>query len=92
MSLEEEDVGLFSFTRLSEDEAANKTSSLPFEERYKATLKKLAELMKHSQETRKSLAMNTPKTKEYPRTRILSSIEKSTQELLKVNLKNMERG
>jgi hypothetical protein len=91
MSLEEDDVGRFSLTLISEDEAPDMTSSLPFEERCKATLKKLAERMKHSQETRKGLAMNAPKTKEYPRTRVLSSIEKSTQELLKVNLKNWER-
>lgn len=94
MSLDEEDLGRFSLSLLS-DEAADTTSSLPFEERYKATLEKLAESMKRSQETRKSLTMKTPKTVEYPRTTsvsgVLSSIEKSTQELLKVHLKNMQQ-
>lgn len=96
MALDEEDVGRFSLTLLS-DEASDSdtTSSLPFEERYKATLEKLAQSMKRSQETRKSLTMKTPKTEEYPRTTsvsgVLTCIEKSTQELLKVHLKNMQR-
>jgi hypothetical protein len=94
MSLDEEDIGRFSLTLLS-DEASDTTSSLPFEERYKVTLEKLAESMKRSQETRKSLTMKTPKTEEYPRVTsvsgVLTSIEKSTQELLKVHLKNMQR-
>lgn len=67
------------------DNAHSKTSSLPFEERYQATLQKLAESMKRSQETRKSLQMKTPKTEEYSRHSsvkcVLSSIEKSTQQL-----------
>jgi CTP-dependent riboflavin kinase len=94
MSLDEEDVGRFSLTLLS-DEAADTTSSLPFEERYKVTLEKLAESMKRSQDTRKCLTMKTPKTDEYPRTTsvsgVITSIEKSTQELLKVHLKKMQR-
>jgi hypothetical protein len=61
MSLDEEDVGRFSLTLLS-DEAADTTSSLPFEEPYKVTLEKLAESMKRSQDTRKCLTMKTPKT------------------------------
>lgn len=71
---------------VNENENAHpKTSSLPFEERYQATLQKLAESMKRSQETRKSLQMKTPKTEEYSRHSsvkcVLSSIEKSTQQL-----------
>jgi len=94
MSLDEEDVGRFSLSLLS-DEAADTTSSLPFEERYKVTLEKLAESMKRSQETRKSLSMKTKKTEEYSRTTsvsgVLNMIEKSSQELLKVHIKNMQR-
>ena len=63
----------------------NLTSFLPLEQRYQATLEKLAESMKKSQETRKSLRMQTPETAEYTRwnsvSGTLSSIEKSTQQL-----------
>ena len=61
------------------------SSSLPFEERYKATLKKLAMTMKKSQETRKSLTMKTTKTETYDRLtnieKILSSVAKSAEEV-----------
>ena len=61
------------------------SSSLPFEERYKATLKKLAMTMKKSQETRKSLTMKTSKTEAYDRLtnieKILSSVAKSAEEV-----------
>jgi hypothetical protein len=60
-------------------------SSLPFEERYKATLKKLALTMKKSQETRKSLTMKTAKTEAYDRLtnieKILSSVAKSANQV-----------
>jgi len=83
MSLDEDDVDRFSLSLFSCD--ADTTSSLPFEERYKATLQKLAESMKRSQETRKSLKMKTDKTEEYPRNSsvsgVLMSIENSTQQL-----------
>jgi hypothetical protein len=76
---------LNSVNKNESDHAHPKTSSLPFEERYQATLQKLAESMKRSQETRKSLQMKTPKTEEYSRHSsvkcVLSSIEKSTQQL-----------
>ena len=60
------------------------TSSLPFEERYKATLYKLQESMKRSQETRVSLKMQTPETQNYETRNlsgVLSSIEQSTEQL-----------
>jgi len=82
MTFDEEEVDRFSLSLLDD---GDKTSSLPFEERYKATLQKLAESMKRSQETRMSLKMKTSKTEEYERTKsvtgVLSSIEKSTQQL-----------
>jgi hypothetical protein len=60
-------------------------SSLPFEEQYKATLKKLALTMKKSQETRKSLTMKTAKTEAYDRLtnieKILSSVAKSANQV-----------
>ena len=65
--------------------SASLTSFLPLEQRYQATLEKLAESMKKSQETRKSLRMQTSETAEYTRwnsvSGTLSSIEKSTQQL-----------
>lgn len=79
-----EDVDRFSLSLFSDD-VADKTSSLSFEERYKATLEKLNASMKRSQETRKSLKMETPKTEDYSRktsvTGVLTSVEKSTQQL-----------
>jgi len=93
MNLGEEDVDRFSLslfndaptTTDSSSKNGDKTSSLPFEERYKATLEKLAESMKRSQETRKSLKMKTTKTEGYARKSsvcgVLSSIEKSTEQL-----------
>ncbi|KAL3912252.1 MAG: hypothetical protein SGILL_006954 [Bacillariaceae sp.] len=50
------------------------TESLPFEERYKATLKKLALTMKRSQETRKSLTMKTSEMKKYERIATVKNI------------------
>jgi hypothetical protein len=93
MSFDDEDLDRFSlsFLEVYQNEA---TSSSPFDERYKATLSKLAESMQRSQETRKSLQMNTPKTKDYTRTKsvsgVLSSIEKSSQQL-QVYLKNIRQ-
>lgn len=67
------------------EDAEGSTGPLPFEERYKATLRKLSESMKRSQETRKSLKIKTPKTEEYLRSSlvsgVVSSIEKSTNDL-----------
>ena len=61
------------------------TSFLPIEQRYQASLDKLAESMKRSQETRKSLRIKTAETLSYTRwssiSGTLSSIEKSTQQL-----------
>jgi len=60
------------------------TSSLPFDERYKATLSKLQESMRRSQETRKSLKIKTTKTQDYETRNlsgVLSSIERSTEQL-----------
>ena len=65
--------------------SSNLTSFLPVEQRYQATLDKLAESMKKSQETRQSLRIQTTETMEYNRwgtiSGTLSSIEKSTKEL-----------
>lgn len=67
------------------DTKASSTSSVDFEDRYKEMLLKLSESMKRSQQTRMSLKMKTPKTKNYERRKsvsgVLSSIEKSTQQL-----------
>jgi hypothetical protein len=55
------------------------------DERYQEVLKKLAESMKRSQETRKSLTMKTSKTEKYGRSKsvtgVLSSIENSSRQL-----------
>mmetsp|Transcript_24220 Transcript_24220/g.42573 ORF Transcript_24220/g.42573 Transcript_24220/m.42573 type:complete len:241 (-) Transcript_24220:352-1074(-) len=62
-------------------------STIPFanDEQIQQVLKKLAESMKRSQETRKSLTMKTPKTEQYVRnqsvTGVLSSIESSSRQL-----------
>jgi hypothetical protein len=106
MSLGEQDVDRFSLSLLNDagdgdddDEAvltADKTtSSLPFDQRYKVTLKKLAESMKRSQETRKSLQIQTPSTAEYSRRKsvsgVLMSIEKSSKQLQVYLQKGVER-
>jgi hypothetical protein len=61
------------------------TVGLSFEERYKATLQKLAFSMKKSQETRKSLTMQTDKTEKYDRLttvkKILSSVATSSDQV-----------
>ena len=83
------DEGDAPFLNLFEDNTpptttVDNTSSLPFEERYKATLTKLQESMKRSQETRMSLKMKTPKTAHYEARNlqgVLSSIEQSTEQL-----------
>lgn len=94
MSIDEEEVDRFSLSLLSSVDDNDTTSSLPFEERYRATLEKLSESMRRSQETRKSLKMKTNKTEKYARTTsvscVLSSIEKSTQQL-QGYLKNIQR-
>jgi hypothetical protein len=70
------------------------TSSLPFEERYEVTLKKLQESMKRSQETRKSLIMKTNETETYTIIKsvsgVLSSIEISSHQLKK-HLHSLQR-
>jgi hypothetical protein len=92
MNVEEDDDRFF--TPLLEDETQRTISSLPFEERYAVTLKKLQESMKRSQETRKSLTMKTPKTEKYSRTKsvsgVLSSIEVSSHQL-QGYLKNLQQ-
>jgi hypothetical protein len=78
----------------SDDEPAPNLSSLPFEERYQATLKKLEESMMRSQETRKSLSMKTTKTETYERVKsvsgVLTSIETSSRQL-NTYLKTIQR-
>lgn len=59
----------------------------PLDERYRASLMKLQESMKRSQETRKCLSLNTLKTESYARRKsvcgVLSSIEKSSSQIQK---------
>lgn len=94
LNFDNEEVDKFSLSLLNftaDDQDAQSTSSSsssssqPFEERYKESLKKLAESMKRSQETRKSLVMKTTKTEEYMRRAsvagVIKSIEKSSTQL-----------
>ena len=77
-----------------QDNTAEDSSSLPFEERYKATLTKLAESMERCQATRMSLKMETQQTTNYTRTKsvsgVLTSIEKSSHQL-QLYLKNIRQ-
>jgi hypothetical protein len=65
-----------------DDRTTNNKKDPLFEERYKVMLDRLAESMRRSQETRKSLTIHTTKTKDYERRKslsgVLSSVEKST--------------
>ena len=96
MNIEDDDDRFFAplIDCLDDIHSSLSTSSLPFEERYHATLKKLQESMKRSQETRKSLVMKTVKTETYSRQKsvsgVLSSIEMSSHQLQKY-LQNMQR-
>jgi hypothetical protein len=86
MSLEDEDIDRFSLSFLELDSTpVESTNILPFDERYKATMSKLAESMRRSEQTRMSLRLKTSGTKEYERSSsvngVLNSIEKSTQQL-----------
>eukprot|EP00522_Entomoneis_paludosa_P017552 CAMPEP_0172456162 /NCGR_PEP_ID=MMETSP1065-20121228/14234_1 /TAXON_ID=265537 /ORGANISM="Amphiprora paludosa, Strain CCMP125" /LENGTH=183 /DNA_ID=CAMNT_0013208867 /DNA_START=48 /DNA_END=599 /DNA_ORIENTATION=- len=66
-------------------QSVDDTSSLSFQQRYEATLQKLAESMKRSQETRKSLVMKTKQMEHYARsplvTGVVESIETSSRQL-----------
>ena len=95
MTIDEDDDRFFA--PLLDDMASpscNPPSSLPFEARYQATLKKLQESMQRSQETRKSLTMKTPKTEKYERTHsvsgVINSIEASSRQL-QTYLKHIQR-
>jgi hypothetical protein len=96
MTVDDDDDRFFAPLLDSEESAANSkvTSSLPFEERYQATLKKLEESMMRSQETRKSLSMKTAKTEAYERVKsvsgVLTSIETSSHQL-QTYLKTIQR-
>jgi hypothetical protein len=105
LKFDEEDLDRFSLAFLDfsdespattnhNDDMNTDAKQVPFEERYKLTLSKLAESMKRSQETRKSLQMKTPKTKNYQRsnsvTGVISSIEMSSQQL-QVYLKSIRQ-
>lgn len=86
MNMEDDDDRFF--TPLLDDvvsPSCNGLNSLPFEVRYQATLKKLEESMRRSQETRKSLTMKTSKTEKYERNHsvsgVVSSIESSSRQL-----------
>jgi vacuolar-type H+-ATPase subunit F/Vma7 len=58
---------------------------LPFEKRFEATAKNLAESIRRSQETRKSLMLEIPEMSKYERKHslsgVLKSVEKSTHQL-----------
>ena len=104
LRFDEEDLDRFSLafldftdespTTTNDSDDMNTDKQVPFEERYKSTLSKLAESMKRSQETRKSLQMKTPKTNNYQRsnsvTGVISSIEMSSQQL-QVYLKSIRQ-
>mmetsp|Transcript_14046 Transcript_14046/g.30668 ORF Transcript_14046/g.30668 Transcript_14046/m.30668 type:complete len:181 (+) Transcript_14046:73-615(+) len=76
-----------SLSLVTEEEQSqlDETSSLSFQQRYEATLHKLAESMKRSQETRKSLVMKTTQTESYSRTGfvcgVVESIESSSRQI-----------
>ncbi|CAB9530447.1 expressed unknown protein [Seminavis robusta] len=61
------------------------SSDDPLQERYQAHIRKLAESMKRSQETRRSLTLKTPNTNQYSRSSnvhgVLNSIEQSSRQL-----------
>ena len=79
----DDDMDKFSLSLLEDDSIC--CHQLPFEERYNSTLEKLAESMRRSQETRKSLTMKTSKMERYERktsvTGVLTSVEYSSQQL-----------
>jgi hypothetical protein len=52
---------------MDDDKDDASITAMPFEKRYKATLEKLAESMKRSQETRNCLTMKTIRTESYGR-------------------------
>lgn len=86
MELDEDDAPFLEFFEDSMPStiSLDSTSSLPFDERYKATLSKLQESMKRSQETRMSLKIKTSKIQDYEARNlsgVLSSIERSTEQL-----------
>jgi hypothetical protein len=54
-------------------------SSLPFEKRFEATAKNLAESIRRSQETRKSLMLEIPEMSKY--SGVLKSVQRSTYQL-----------
>jgi hypothetical protein len=60
-------------------------SSMPFEERFEATTKNLAESMRRSHETRKILSLESPEMSTYERNQslngVLKSVEKSTHQV-----------
>ena len=68
--------------------------SLPFELRYQAALRQLAESMKRTQESRQSLCIKSVKTEGYARhetvASVLRSIEKSTRQVTTILEKNQE--
>eukprot|EP00527_Entomoneis_sp_CCMP2396_P007429 CAMPEP_0198153304 /NCGR_PEP_ID=MMETSP1443-20131203/63538_1 /TAXON_ID=186043 /ORGANISM="Entomoneis sp., Strain CCMP2396" /LENGTH=183 /DNA_ID=CAMNT_0043819591 /DNA_START=52 /DNA_END=603 /DNA_ORIENTATION=+ len=83
--MEKYSLNLVDITSDDEEEDSDKTSSLSFQQRYEATLQKLADSMKRSQETRKSLVMRTKQTEHYARSPVVSgvveSIETSSRQL-----------
>ena len=78
MPFDDNELDWFSLSLLS-NQVENKTTTLPFEERYVATLKKLADSMESSRKTRKSLVMKTQHTEHYARTPLVSGVVKSIE-------------
>ncbi|KAL7555368.1 hypothetical protein ACA910_022355 [Epithemia clementina (nom. ined.)] len=79
MTFDDDDLDRFSLSFLSNQADNKMTTSLPFSERYKATLQKLAESMERSRKTRKSLVMRTEHTEHYDRSPYISGVVKSIE-------------
>ena len=79
MTFNDDDLDRFSLSFLSNQGETKTTTSLPFQERYKATLKKLAESMERSRKTRQSLVMKTTHTEHYARSPYVSGVVKSIE-------------
>ena len=60
--------------------SSSNSPSVEFGEQYKASLRKLSDSMKRSQETRMSLTLKTQKTEKYERSTSVSGVINSTEE------------
>lgn len=84
-TLEEHDHDLFSSSSSIFGDSDKTPGNLSFHDRYLLSIQKLADSMKRSNKTRKSLLIKTEKTSNYERSSticgVISSVEKSSQEL-----------